>query len=143
MSGPGLLLSIAKDALSAQQYGINVTAQNIANIDTPGYTKQTPVFKAKTPAPYGGVILGRGVTIDEIIQHRDSYLEGRLRDQKSILSGLKEEEACTTVLEHNLLISGMYGTTYPIILPVNWKGPWFMKPAPCWRIILGVLTKVY
>jgi flagellar hook-associated protein 1 FlgK len=99
MSGPGLLLSIAKDALSAQQYGINVTAQNIANIDTPGYTKQTPVFKAKTPAPYGGVILGRGVTIDEIIQHRDSYLEGRLRDQKSILSGLKEEEACMSFLE--------------------------------------------
>ncbi|MEA3357914.1 MAG: flagellar hook-associated protein FlgK [Thermodesulfobacteriota bacterium] len=99
MSGSGLLLSIAKDALSAQQYGINVTAQNIANIDTPGYTKQTPVFKAKTPASYGGVIIGRGVTIDEIIQHRDSYLEDRLRGQKSILSGLKEEEACLSFLE--------------------------------------------
>ena len=99
MSGPGLLLSIAKDALSAQQYGIDVTAQNIANVDTPGYTKQTAVFTAKTPVPYGGLILGRGVTIDEIIQTRDSYLEGRLRDQKTILSGLEEEEACLSFLE--------------------------------------------
>jgi len=99
MSGSGLLLSIAKDALSAQQYGINVTAQNIANVDTPGYTKQTAVFTAKTPVTYGGIVFGVGVTIDEIIQHRDSYLEGRLRDQKTILSGLEEEEACLSFLE--------------------------------------------
>jgi len=39
-SGVGMVLSIAKDALAAQQYGINVTGQNIANVNTPGYSRQ-------------------------------------------------------------------------------------------------------
>lgn len=99
MSGSGLLLSIAKDALMAQQYGINVTAQNIANADTPGYTKQTPAFTSRTPVSYGGLTFGSGVTIEEIIQARDSYLEERLRDQSTNLSGLEEKEKYLIFLE--------------------------------------------
>jgi flagellar hook-associated protein 1 len=99
MSNSGLLLSIAKDALLAQQYGINVTAQNIANADTPGYTKQTPVFTSRTPISYNGLTFGSGVTIEEIIQARDSYLEERLRDQGTNLSGLEEKEKYVMFLE--------------------------------------------
>jgi flagellar hook-associated protein 1 len=99
MSNSGLLLSIAKDALMAQQYGINVTAQNIANADTPGYTKQTPAFTSRTPVLYNGLTFGRGVTIEEIIQARDSYLEERLRDQSTNLSGLEEKEKYLIFLE--------------------------------------------
>jgi len=99
MSNSGLLLSIAKDALLAQQYGINVTAQNIANADTPGYTKQTPVFTSRTSISYNGLTFGSGVTIEEIIQARDNYLEERLRDQGTNLSGLEEKEKYLSFIE--------------------------------------------
>ena len=39
MSGMGLVFNIAKDALIAQRYSIDVTAHNIANVDTPGYSR--------------------------------------------------------------------------------------------------------
>ena len=40
MSGVGLVASIAKDALAAQRYGLDVTAHNIANVNTEGYSRQ-------------------------------------------------------------------------------------------------------
>ena len=67
MSGLGLILSIAKDALAAQRYGMDVTGHNIANVNTTGYSRQNPVHEAKEPAPYGGVLLGRGVECSQQI----------------------------------------------------------------------------
>ena len=46
MSGLGLVLDIAKTALSTQQYGIDVTGHNIANVNNPSYSRQSP-----TPEP--------------------------------------------------------------------------------------------
>ena len=49
MSGLGLVLNIAKTALAAQQYGINVTAHNIANVSTPGYSGREQYTKQRNP----------------------------------------------------------------------------------------------
>ena len=78
MSGLGLILSIAKDALAAQTYGIDVTGHNIANVSTESYSRQRPIHEAREPAPYGGVIMGRGVDTTRIERICDQFIESQL-----------------------------------------------------------------
>jgi flagellar hook-associated protein 1 FlgK len=99
MSGLGLVLNIAKSGLNAQQYGIDVTAHNIANAYTPGYTRQSAVHEAKDPASYGGVLLGRGVDTTQVIRASDQFIENRLMQQKSSMSCFEEMENYMRILE--------------------------------------------
>ena len=99
MSGLGLVLSIAKDALAAQRYGMDVTAHNIANVNTPGYSRQSLVHEAREPAPYGGVFLGRGVNTTQILRVSDQFIENQLMQQHSSMLSSKEMENYMQVLE--------------------------------------------
>ncbi|RLB20675.1 MAG: flagellar hook-associated protein FlgK [Deltaproteobacteria bacterium] len=99
MSGLGLVLSIAKDALAAQQIGVNVTAHNIANVSTDGYSRQTSVNEAKEPAPYAGLLLGRGVDTTQVLRTTDQFIEKQLRERKSDMLSYQELENYMQVLE--------------------------------------------
>jgi len=83
--GIGLVLSIAKDAMAAQQYGIYVSGHNISNVNTEGYSKQSAVQEAKRPAPFGGVLLGRGVDTTQITRSSDQLIENRVFAETSDL----------------------------------------------------------
>jgi flagellar hook-associated protein 1 FlgK len=50
----GSLLDTLSGALSAQQAALNVTGQNVANVNTPGYVEQTAVLETG-PGTSGGV----------------------------------------------------------------------------------------
>jgi len=99
MSGLGLILSIARDALAAQQYGINVTSHNIANVNTEGYSRQTSVNEAREAAPYGGLLLGRGVDVTQVLRASDQFIESQLMDRKSDMSTSEELENYMQVME--------------------------------------------
>lgn len=99
MSGIGLVLNAAKDALLTQQYAIDVVSHNVANVNTEGYSRQIPVLEAKTPASYAGFILGRGVALSEIVRSSDNFIETRLRERQSDLSAMSEKEIYMGVLE--------------------------------------------
>ena len=99
MSGLGLVLSIAKDAMAAQQYGVTVTAHNIANVSTEGYSRQTSVNEAKEPAPYAGLLLGRGVDTTQVLRTTDQFIEKQLRERKSDTLTSQELENYMQVLE--------------------------------------------
>jgi flagellar hook-associated protein 1 FlgK len=98
-SGVGMVLSIAKDALAAQQYGINVTGHNIANVNTPGYSRQSPVLEAKQPERFGSVVLGRGVETTQVLRASDRVIENRLMQQKSEMFSFEEMEHYMQVFE--------------------------------------------
>ncbi len=99
MSGIGLLLSTAKDALLAQQLALDVVSHNIANVNTPGYSRQTPQLTTRQPAPYAGMMLGRGVNVEEVMRNTDAFIETRLQERKTDLSSLKEKEVYMSALE--------------------------------------------
>jgi flagellar hook-associated protein 1 FlgK len=99
MSSLGLVFDIARGSLSAQRYGLDVTAHNIANVNTPGYSRQNPVYEAKIPATYGGLLIGRGVDTDTVVRASDQFIENRLMQQQSALSYSKEMETYVKVLE--------------------------------------------
>ena len=43
---------IGRRALAANQFGINITGQNIANVNTPGYSRQRVSLGESAPLKY-------------------------------------------------------------------------------------------
>jgi flagellar hook-associated protein FlgK len=99
MGGIAMVLNTAKQALAAQQLGLNVTGQNISNVNTPGFSRQTAVMDAQRPMNIGGLNLGTGVTVDDITRASDQLLENRLSAQKSTLASYQEAQSYMQVLE--------------------------------------------
>lgn len=83
MSGLFGALEIGKRALFAGQTGLSVTGQNIANANTPGYSRRV-VEQAPAPGvrlPEG--ILGSGADTRRIARARDEHVETRLLRARS------------------------------------------------------------
>jgi flagellar hook-associated protein 1 FlgK len=99
MSGIGTVLDIATSALNAQQQSIDVTAHNIANVNTEGYSRQSPDLEAKQPVLNNGLIMGRGVDVKQVTQASDKFIENRLMQENSNLSSSSEMEKYMQVLE--------------------------------------------
>jgi len=99
MSSLGMVLNIATSALAAQQYCLDITAHNIANVNTEGYSRQIPNLQGKQAVQYQGVILGLGVKTEQVIRSVDQFIENRLMQEKSNLSSSQETEKYMQVLE--------------------------------------------
>lgn len=97
----------AQLALRASQYGLDVTGQNISNINTTGYTRQVVdqiSLNLQNSGRYASVSnVGYGTLVTGISQVRDPYLDIRFRNEVSKvgefdtkLAGLEEVQ---TVLD--------------------------------------------
>ncbi len=72
--GASLLLSLGARAMNASQSAINTVGHNIANANTPGYSRQTVVLKTATPQFTGGGFQGKGVQVDTINRSYNQFL---------------------------------------------------------------------
>lgn len=77
---------IAKTALMTSQKAISVTSHNIANANTPGYTRQRAVLEATTPVLFGGHLFGTGVDARAVERVYDSFQTIQLREANSDLA---------------------------------------------------------
>lgn len=75
---------IARRALAANQLGIAVTGQNIANVNTPGYSRQRLELAESRPGRIGRFSLGTGVDIAGVSAYRDGFVESRLQAEVGI-----------------------------------------------------------
>jgi flagellar hook-associated protein 1 FlgK len=73
------LLNIGISGLASHQTALNVTGQNIANVDTEGYSRQNAVITSSTPQLLDGHWLGNGATIDQIRRLSDEFLVSQYR----------------------------------------------------------------
>ncbi len=99
MAGITHILSIAKEALLAHQLSVQVTAHNIANVDTPGYTRQTLELSANQPSLSSAGVLGGGVRGDRISRNYDRFMTQRISQQTSLMSGLEAQKDGLRVVE--------------------------------------------
>ncbi len=67
-------LNIAAAALKAQQQAIRVTSNNIANVNTPGYSRQSAELGTTTPERIGGFNFGRGSQLSSVTRSVDPFL---------------------------------------------------------------------
>ena len=83
MSSLNSALSIATQSLQAQELEIQVSNNNIANVNTPGYTREIVNLSETSSTQDGSVNVGNGVTIDGIESVRDDLLSLRIQQQTS------------------------------------------------------------
>lgn len=100
-----LAFQTASRALAASQANIDVTGNNIANVNTDGYSRQRVDLSSISSSGYAqkysvpGASVGLGVDVSKVSQIRDPFLDARYRKEASdsgkydaILAGLSDLE---------------------------------------------------
>jgi len=84
---PGLFqgLEIGKRALMGHQVNLQTVGHNIANVDTPGYSRQVVRISSSAPEITVNGPIGTGVTVDDIYQVRDLFLGQQFRQAQKDL----------------------------------------------------------
>ena len=80
-------LETSRRALASQQAALNITGHNIANANSPGYTRQIANLSATTPYTVSDgtkdVSFGTGVSLSMITRARDAYVDRQFRGETS------------------------------------------------------------
>jgi flagellar hook-associated protein FlgK len=81
-------LNTATTALWSQRRALDVTSQNIANVNTEGYSRQRAELRSvggsTVPAFFStSTGIGGGVRADDVIRIRDAFLEGRAHTERA------------------------------------------------------------
>lgn len=77
------MLSLGASGITAYQRALATVSNNIANVATDGYSRQTVSFQATTPKAYGTNYVGTGVMVDAIVRQYDAFIESNLRGSLS------------------------------------------------------------
>ncbi|MDR3675870.1 MAG: flagellar hook-associated protein FlgK [Acidobacteriota bacterium] len=81
-------MSVALRSLLAQQGAMGVTANNIANANTPGYSREVAILEESPPTLMGNTMVGTGVTMEKVESVRDNILNLRIDQETSQQSSL-------------------------------------------------------
>jgi flagellar hook-associated protein 1 len=108
------ILNTAASALAAQQRAVDVTGQNIANVNTDGYSRQRVDMQS-----IGGNIqpaiwsissqVGQGVDADHVIRIRDAFLEAQAQSEHSKVASLTEQSGALGQIEQGFQEPGSTG----------------------------------
>lgn len=81
-------LNTSRLGMLAQQHSLKVTSHNVANANTPGYSRQVAHMSPTTALPYasGKGMIGSGVKVDEIGRIRDHFLDTQIRKETQTLA---------------------------------------------------------
>lgn len=76
MSILGSILQIGASGLRTHQQALNVTAHNLANASTEGYSRQRAVIAAARPVHLSEGVFGQGTEVVDVERVRDRLLDG-------------------------------------------------------------------
>src|SRR5262245_57899099 len=79
------LLNVASGALLAHQKAVGIIGHNIANAETPGYTRQRARLVAAVPDNVPGIgLVGRGVEFAGVDRLRNAFLDSSWRREAGV-----------------------------------------------------------
>ena len=97
----GASLNIAVGAMLTDQAALSTTSNNIANANTPGYSRQTVDLAEVSPVEYGGLLVGNGVELQQVVSQRSSLLQTQLDQEtqqqskyNSYLGSMQQVQTC-------------------------------------------------
>lgn len=99
MASINTILDIGRWSLHAQQMGVSVTAHNIANVNTPGYSRQILILEPAKPQDSSPGQLGRGVRPVSIERIYDHFLATQLRRELGTQGNLSTQASYFRQLE--------------------------------------------
>lgn len=89
------LLSIGMSGLNAAQGSLSVLSNNIANVNTPGYSRQQTTQNTNASNPFGGVYIGSGTTLADVRRVYNEYLDTAYQNSTALNNDAK------AYLDHN------------------------------------------
>ncbi|BFU42132.1 flagellar hook-associated protein FlgK [Krasilnikovia sp. MM14-A1004] len=97
-------INTALTALYAQRKGLDVTGQNIANANTPGYTRQRVEMQSQVGSTSSAMYAttegpGTGVGVTDVQRMRDQYLEDRGRTEHANQAYLTSQSSAYASIE--------------------------------------------
>ncbi|HWG71047.1 MAG TPA: flagellar hook-associated protein FlgK [Steroidobacteraceae bacterium] len=99
------VFGISVSALQAFQQAINVTSNNVANANTPGYDRERINLTAGAPQSNGSVSVGSGVVVTGISRAFSQAAANQLNTSQSTLGQL------TALQNYSTQIDNLFGTT--------------------------------
>jgi len=117
--GINAIFNTAASSLTAQRIALDVTGENIANVNTDGYSRQRVIMDTATPTTHiSGFPLGSGVNVTAVQRIYDDVLNKQINDGNSVLgnseqrlAALKQLEPYFNELTGNALGDAMQGLT--------------------------------
>ncbi len=79
----GNILGISVSALGAAQMGLQTTGHNIANANTPGYSKQEVVMQSAQAQFTGRGFLGQGVNVSTVKRAYSEFMNGQVLSEQT------------------------------------------------------------
>jgi flagellar hook-associated protein 1 FlgK len=80
-------------ALLSARYMLDTIGHNIANANTPGYSRQRVQLGSSLPVQLGGLLIGSGVDAGKIQRSVDELLGRRIQSQHSLLGALASQRS--------------------------------------------------
>ncbi len=109
MPGLNASLYLGLTGLQAQQSALNVVGQNIANVNTPGYTRQRAELTSNFSQADGQLYFGTGVSLTAVQGIRDRFLDLQIYRETAKQSGAAERFAGLNAIATSLADTGATG----------------------------------
>src|SRR5580698_8978386 len=95
-------LDLGARSLSVQQEGMEVTGQNLANVNNTAYSRQQLTIQAATPLQTSIGQEGTGVEATGISQATDALLNGQIQAENSVSGSLNAQQQALQDAETSL-----------------------------------------
>ncbi len=89
MAGLFSALNAGKTALSVNQKSIEIIGNNISNVNTEGYSRQSASLSPYPAMHFGGYFVGQGVVVSNVERDHDVFVNNMLQE-KSVEYGLQD-----------------------------------------------------
>jgi flagellar hook-associated protein 1 FlgK len=106
MGGLNTSLLIGVQALEATQGALDATSNNIANANTPGYTREIAQLSENPENLSGNQVSGGGVTLDGLQSVRDELLNLQIQQQTSLQSSADAQSSSLQQVQTYFTTSG-------------------------------------
>lgn len=92
-------LSVAVQSLNAASGALQITNNNIANANTPGYTEEMPVLLEAAPIEDGSLSVGTGVEFEGYQSVRDELLQTQINQETTAQGGANAQLSSLQAIE--------------------------------------------
>jgi len=91
MAGIFAIFNTGKLSLLAHQRALQVVGQNLANINTPGFSRQEAVFQPSQTVSVAGAQIGTGVEVTQVRRLINSFVEAQINGSQQDLGRLQAQ----------------------------------------------------
>ncbi|MCX7984367.1 MAG: flagellar hook-associated protein FlgK [Bacteroidetes bacterium] len=109
MSSLSTVLEVARRALMAHRIAMDTVGHNVANAETPGYTRQRVNLTATHPLRTPVGMLGTGVTVQTIERLREHFIDSQIRATNDALGKATAQQTILSQIEALLNEPSDYG----------------------------------